>query len=82
MSQANQSRIRIYPNPTDKALFIYTGQMNTGNIDILNVLGQRILHKTFHSNELQLNVEDIESGMYFIRIYNEKTDIVRKVKIY
>jgi hypothetical protein len=82
LSQPKHSEIDIYPNPTDKALFIYTGQMNTGNIDILNVLGQRIFHKTFHSNELQLNVEDIESGMYFIRIYNENTDIVRMVKIY
>jgi subtilisin family serine protease/PKD repeat protein len=78
----NNTGILIYPNPADNEIFINTGNMHTGNIKMLNVLGQIIIQKPFNTNSFRLDISDINSGMYFIRIYNEEVEYLRKIKIH
>jgi hypothetical protein len=66
---------RLYPNPNSGTLTINLGgiMMNeTNSIEILNAQGEVV--KTFANldgNSINLNIEDLSDGLYWIRIINE-----------
>ncbi len=77
-SNANCPDVNIYPNPTNGLLNIDgTGPMH---ISVSNLLGQNLLEKTSDGNST-LDLSNLESGMYLIRIQTESGVIVQKVNV-
>ena len=67
-----QDRIEIYPNPIrDKAAI--TG-LNPSTIELYNTAGQILSRIVSNGGEEQIDLEQKESGVYFIRVIegNEK----------
>ncbi|CAN1570621.1 Secretion system C-terminal sorting domain [Flavobacteriaceae bacterium] len=65
--------IYIYPNPASNYFVLNT---NTTKVQIYAISGQLV--KTFDKSQAkdhQYNVSDLESGMYFVRIYNEENKV-------
>lgn len=57
----------IYPNPVKNTLNIETNN-NINKISIINSLGQEVKNTT----DKQIDVADLENGMYFINIFSDK----------
>ena len=57
----------IYPNPAISELNIFSSDVIT-NISIINVLGQMVYNDTYNNNTVQMNVESLIAGVYFVRI--------------
>ena len=70
----NQLDISIYPNPTNDKLFIQ-GLSSSSRVSIYNVLGKLVLSQTISK---EIDVNNLQSGIYIIKITEEQKEIVRK----
>ncbi|QKJ61638.1 alpha-amylase family glycosyl hydrolase [Flavobacterium sp. M31R6] len=65
--------IYIYPNPASS---YFTLNTTTPKVQIYSVTGQLV--KTFNksqSKDHQYSVSDLDSGMYFVKVYNEENQV-------
>jgi len=67
-------KLKIYPNPVDDKLIIQ-GLQKEVKVSIYNVLGKLVLSKTTLS---EIDVNNLKSGSYFIKIRDESRYIIRK----
>jgi hypothetical protein len=65
--------VKIFPNPAQDFIEISTSK-NIQNMDlkIYDVLGKEIWNKTNQNFPLNIDTKDFISGIYFIKISNEK----------
>jgi hypothetical protein len=69
--------VSIYPNPVEDVLTITTAADLTGRIaTIFDMNGKRVLNQKLISD--QLNVSNLQSGFYFLRIESNGRSIKRK----
>jgi type IX secretion system substrate protein len=59
--------INLYPNPAQTELNISSSMLIT-NASVTNLLGQRLSEKTYHSNQVQLDISNLPPGMYLVHI--------------
>jgi len=69
-----KSILKIYPNPVVDKLFIQ-GLSNPTKVSIYNILGKLVITKTT-SNDI--DVKNLQSGLYIIKIIDTKGEVVRK----
>jgi len=63
---ADNSNIKIYPNPTTNGFTLTTdGVLN--QIVVFNTLGQKIYQKIIPTNSYYINTNDWESGIYLVK---------------
>ena len=61
--------INIYPNPTFGQMFIST-QGRPEMVSIMNVIGSEVIHRENLEEMTQINLSNLPSGMYFVRVYS------------
>ena len=66
-SLLNISAVNLYPNPTSKFITISSNDKITAII-ITNILGQTVYTNQFNSHEAQINVSELSSGIYFVKV--------------
>ncbi len=76
--------ITIYPNPANEQFTIsYPNfELYPSQLSIYNIKGQVIYNKPINEAKTIVNVRDLEAGMYFIRLANEKKSITKKIIIH
>jgi hypothetical protein len=74
------SEITFYPNPTENIVTI-ENLPNTGSIQILNLNGQLIARKIFHSDRCMLQLDNLASGTYILRIVNNENQNIFSSKL-
>lgn len=57
--------IQIFPNPIENILYIALETISEGNIELYNQLGQRVLKKQLNSQQNNIDVSQLNSGIYF-----------------
>ena len=63
-------KVNIYPNPVKDFLTIQTNYQPF-EIEIYNLLGQKIYQKNVFSNEALLNTKEWDEGLYFLKLTNQ-----------
>ncbi len=61
-----EQSLKIYPNPTTGVLNIQGEGMTS--VEVYNTVGQRVMTQVADSKGLQLNTENLNNGIYFLRI--------------
>ena len=69
----NNLEVALYPNPVNDLLNIETA-LELQSVEIYNIQGQKVLS----SNQKQINVSDLASGMYMVRIQDAENNIATK----
>lgn len=72
-----KQNVMVYPNPANDVLNIDLGD-EVSDVDIFNSLGQMVRRYENISGEMQINVEDLKSGMYFVKIGTEITKVIKR----
>ncbi len=71
---------KLYPNPvTNGKVFISTNENAAKKILIFDVLGTQVLETTILGNEL--NLSDLDAGVYVLRVYEQNKVATRKLII-
>jgi len=70
----------IYPNPANQIINVQLGDVSSiERIELMNSVGQ-IVYSEINVNSLeQINVEDLNEGVYFLNIYTNSERITEKV---
>lgn len=66
----------LYPNPTNALLNIHLEELVEGNLQIINVTGQVIYQEQFQGLEHQLDISNLNTGIYFVQLLNDKGQFV------
>jgi len=70
--------LKLYPNPvTDGKVYISTTENAPKQIVIYDVLGTQVLEATISGTELLLN--ELDSGVYVLRVYQNNKMATRKL---
>jgi len=71
-----QNAFMLYPNPVAGELRIQNSELKIKNVEIVDVLGQRIYNSAFNiqHSELTINVSSLSPGIYFVVITDEKNN--------
>jgi len=65
--------IRIYPNPANNKIAIESNEISVlGTLSITNIQGQKILTQKIEGNKTEVQISNLTSGVYFVKIYNDK----------
>ena len=71
--------INFYPNPVNDRLYIET-QTLTQTIEIYDIYGRLQDYKTTRlQGSVAIDVENLKSGIYFVKISTEEGDIVKRI---
>jgi len=66
----------IYPNPAENVLNIETGFASTIQIEIIDNFGMHLFRKTYNSGQYnspyKLDISNLSSGMYILKLTSEK----------
>ncbi len=83
-----QSKLTLYPNPTSNTLYIQSDSKTDEslNIYLYNLRGQKVgsyNNMKIKNGNLQLDLTEIKlaNGLYFVKIYNNKRNELRKLLI-
>jgi len=66
--EIKEEDVSIYPNPTTNWLNITTHTLHDAKLGVYDSNGRQVLSKTINGTINVLNVEDIQSGTYFLKI--------------
>lgn len=67
----------IYPNPVNDVIFVENGS-NIEQVTIHTVTGVMVYSQECTSNNVQINVTDLESGVYIIKVKTENKEIINR----
>jgi len=75
------NQFTIYPNPASNVVYI---QNNSGlqgqiNADVINILGQVVESYIITNSNSEISLSGLNPGDYFIKLYNDKSSVVKKV---
>ncbi|WP_179334762.1 T9SS type A sorting domain-containing protein [Winogradskyella costae] len=71
ISDAQFQNLTIYPNPT-KDFLTFKGLTTNSNVSVFDILGKQVLVKDLINGQT-LNVSELESGIYTLKINNQVT---------
>lgn len=75
----NISELKTYPNPVKNILNI-TNIDGIKDVTVLNILGQTVISKTVNGSETKIDMQNLSSGTYLVKI-NSTANETKTVKI-
>ena len=73
----HSSTTLIYPNPVNNKLTV-EAQEALGTIEIYNLIGALVYSQKDCASKVEINTSDLQSGIYFIRLTNDKVSETRR----
>lgn len=74
-----KSSLSVYPNPADNIISVKSNDIKIESVEIFNLFGKSVL-KEEYVNET-IDVSNITSGVYMLKVNSEKSSSTRKIVI-
>lgn len=75
-----ENKFSVYPNPSGVSDTLNISTIETVDaVELYNTLGQRLFRK--EGNIKEINIQDVSSGIYLMKIYSGNKSVVKKVII-
>ena len=71
--------ISIYPNPANDFIKLSAGGGHLSAVRIYNCLGMLVEEIEVNANEVEINISNYNTGIYFVNIETENGNIVKKI---
>lgn len=74
--------VKVSPNPFDAQVVIEwkSEQFQAQRIEVLNLLGQRVYQNEIgQQQQVELNLKDLPTGSYFIRLSTDNQQVIQKI---
>lgn len=79
ISEINNSNINIYPNPALNKQFSVNSKTQIKNIKIITLTGKVIYSKKVNDTEIDINLSEFPSGIYFVKIKTSDAETILKI---
>lgn len=76
--QFNQNVYRVYPNPVKDLLHVNATQ-NITNVAVYNLIGQQVLLMNMNANKGQVDMSQLATGTYLVKV--NTADAVKTIKV-
>ena len=73
VADVNESSYNVFPNPVKDVLTV-SGE-NMKQVTVYNALGQLVKSVSCSDDTVQINVNDLQSGMYFVNVINKNGEM-------
>ena len=74
----NEASFNIYPNPVSDKLYIET-EVEIEEVVVYDVFGrQQVTEIPSHQGDLSIDVADLNSGVYFVKVVTENGETVQR----
>jgi len=77
-SEMEESVISVFPNPSN-GIFTIQGLKDAGMLEVMDLQGKRIKLQLIAKGNGQMDMSDIQNGIYLIRIQTNKGVVVKKI---
>lgn len=77
-------KVKVYPNPALHTINIEVqgkAIVGTTHVEVVDLLGRRLLHEGMESTTQQLDIGHLASGMYFVKLVDNKGTIIYQVRV-
>jgi len=71
--------LKIYPNPTTGKLKVESGELRVESIEIYDAFGKKVDKSRANASETTMDISHLPSGVYFVKIFTEAGDVIKKV---
>ncbi len=71
----------LYPNPAKDNITIRTKQLKDGSLFIYDIMGKEVLSTRINNDETILNINNLKTGVYILKVLNIENSIVGNKKI-
>lgn len=76
--KSENTNFKLYPSPANDKLYIETDAQTT-NVSIYDRLGREIIKNVyFDSSPIMLSISDLEKGLYFVFVNNQKAKLLKE----
>ena len=76
VDENEMERVSVYPNPTHDVIFVgANNDLSVQRVEVFNVTGQKVMSST----ESVINVSELGTGMYFVRVTADDRMIIRTI---
>lgn len=78
VEENNFNKISLYPNPTSGIIHIQS-EVEINSVEIINALGKAIFSKETRGQNIEINLRDFPTGLYFVRVKTDSGTGVEKL---
>ena len=79
IDEQHEIQCKVYPNPVNDRLYIVT-EDEVENVVVYDIYGRlQVTETPRHQGNLTIDVENLKSGIYFVKINTEKGNIVKRI---
>ena len=65
----NATDITLYPNPANNEIYLKNStDFDNASISIYNVLGANVISQSLNGNNIKINVNELNAGVYFVEV--------------
>ncbi len=75
-------KVKIYPNPASSSITIelpHTTAIKNTFLTIFNLNGQQLIEREITEPKIEIDISGLQRGVYFVRMYNDRTVTVNKI---
>jgi hypothetical protein len=77
---AEHSSMLVYPNPAKESFFISSPEV-IDEVELTDLLGKTVLHTQPNEKDLRISTEQLEKGLYLLRVRAGNETEIRKIEI-
>lgn len=77
----NDEEIALYPNPANNVVTLEVLQplfLQNGDVYIYNIQGQLIMQQVINNEKTEINIVQLQQGIYFVRLGSSEGAIIKK----
>ena len=77
----NENEVVVFPNPATEGYISIKTEKDIAQIEILNIVGQRILiHGPESGNSVRLDISNLNAGIYLLKIsFSDNTNDTKRI---
>jgi len=72
------NKVKVYPNPTNSIITVTEFSDQVNQYSVFNILGQQVLSGSITSKITHIDLSELVSNIYFLKINDQVIKIIRK----
>ncbi len=77
----NKEKVLIYPNPSSGILFLDSAVKGKATLEMFNLNGSLLLRKNINLSQNKLDIHELNSGIYILKLTGENINLIKKLII-